>query len=210
MPRNTLNRRSSRRNSARKNRFISKRLQGDSRLRRLRHEQLEDRRLLSVDFTDFGDATELNLVGDAAIASDVLRLTSGTSDTGGAWYKIPQMASLDFDTTFEFRLTNPSAGLAFVIQNNHETSLGSYGANMGYGWMPNSLAIEFDSASSFGSIWNEYAGDPAEDHISIHTRGPLANSMHEVCSLGSYSFSSLQLDDGQVHTARIQYQPGTL
>ena len=78
MSRNARSRRSSR-NSAHRNQYIANRRQDSSRFRRLRHEQLEDRRLLSgFAYNDFSDISELNLVG-AAVAptgsSNALRLT---------------------------------------------------------------------------------------------------------------------------------------
>lgn len=74
---NARNSRPSRRHSARKNQSIRNRLKNNPRFRRLRHEPLEDRRLLTgITYADFSDATGLNLISRADITTEnILRLT---------------------------------------------------------------------------------------------------------------------------------------
>ena len=51
--------------------------------------------------------------------------------------------------------------------------------------------------------------DPNGNHLSVHTRGTLPNSSHEIDSKGSTT-SIPELADGAVHRARIVYVPGLL
>lgn len=93
-----------------------------------------------------------------------IRLTGSQSQlSGAAWYPRQMNVREGLDTTFQFRISNPSTkctfmddaythcrarggdGFAFVIQNHHEVALGKNGMEMGYGGIPNSLAIEFDT-----------------------------------------------------------------
>ena len=88
-----------------------------------------------------------------------------------------------FQSTFQFRITNPGGlvqytphgfqqggdGFAFVIQNFGIPVLGPSAGYLGYHGLPNSLAIEFDT-------WLNYeAGffDPNGNHISVHSRSVL-------------------------------------
>ena len=88
-----------------------------------------------------------------------------------------------FDTTFKFRVANPSLrcdtmddaftkcrsrgadGFAFVLQNDARQALGGAGAELGYGGITNSLAVEFDT------YFNPELLEPYENHVSVHTRG---------------------------------------
>jgi peptide-N4-(N-acetyl-beta-glucosaminyl)asparagine amidase len=113
-----------------------------------------------------------------------------------------------FSTTFEFRISDPRGirdtdgsgadGFAFVIQNDSPTALGSNGGGLGYGGIPNSLAIEFDT-------WqNSELGDPNNNHISVHTQGALPNTADESASLG-FTTNIPNLSDGTKHLVSILY-----
>lgn len=163
-----------------------------------------------------------------------LRLTGSHSQlTGAAWYPRQMNVREGFDTTFMFRLSNPSThckfmddvythcrarggdGFAFVIQNYDQVALGKGGNEMSYGGIRNSVAIEFDTQFNYEQL------DPYENHISVQTRGwREANSANHSYSLGSTSkyvschasvpnslcCSIPDLTDGS-HTARIVYTP---
>ena len=189
-------------------------------------ESLENRLLLSgFQFANFSDNSKLQLVGSAVInPANELRLTPVSPTIpgvpihdmrGGAWYvgaKSPIAAG--FSTTFQFRATNTDVaritwGFAFVIQNSNPYEIRDGGSGIGYaGQMPdgirNSVAVEFDSNQ------NPDFNDPSASHVSVHTNGTGPNSAHEDYSLGSVNTSGFILDDGQVHTAAIDYTPGTL
>jgi subtilisin-like proprotein convertase family protein len=188
------------------------RITKNHRFRRLRHEQLEDRRMLSVSYPDFVNATGLNLYGSASTDPGVLRIAPTTGGTGAAWAAAQQFVSVDFETTFDFRLDDGSGGpggsdgFAFVIQNNSGDSVSGYGGSLlGYTFLPNSLAVEFDIYQNELDPWGNPMGDPSHSHVSVHTGGPGDNISWESFSLGSASTSGFTLDDGNQHTATIEY-----
>lgn len=160
-------------------------------------------------FADFSDVTQLSLIGDATQHDGVLRLRGGI-----AWFVAQQMVQDGFETTFQFRITEvtgnldcegrPGAdGFAFVLQNQSVTAAGAGGGNLGYGFLPNSLAIEFDT-------WcNADIGDPNGNHISVHTRGIDPNSAEQAFALATAT-SLPDMSDGLTHTVMITYVPGTL
>lgn len=149
-----------------------------------------------------------------------LRLTSsGARLTGAAWYSKQQQVREGFETEFTFRLSNPSVtckfmddaytrcrsrgadGFAFVIQNQHPAALGFVGDSLGYGGIPNSVAVEFDTYMNFENL------DPMENHISVHTRGwKHPNSPNHTYELGSAVDRVPDLTDG-IHHVRIKYTP---
>ena len=182
------------------------------RARRLRHEPLEDRRLLSVSYPNFSDSTGLNLVGDAAIADgNILRLTPAVGGMeGAAWYgEEKQFVSVDWETTFDFNLNENfdepggSDGFVFIVQNTDPTYLAGGGGPLGYNNLSNSLAVEFDT------FQNSEASDPSQSHISVHTNGIGPNGWDEALSLGSYSTLAI-MDDAATHNVKISYTPGEL
>ncbi|KAH9148078.1 hypothetical protein LEN26_004610 [Aphanomyces euteiches] len=148
-----------------------------------------------------------------------LRLTgSAPFLTGAAWYPRPLNVREGFDTTFKYRISNPSFhcknmddvathcrarggdGFAFVVQNVGQEAIGEGGFHLGYGGIPNSLSVEFDTT------YNPEMLDLYENHISVHTRGyDVANSGDHSYSLGATS-QIPDLTDG-IHSVRIRYVP---
>jgi hypothetical protein len=80
-----------------------------------------------------------------------LQLASGgLNQAGSAFYATPVNIQ-QFTTTFTFQLSNPAAdGITFTIQNNGPTALGFSGGQLGYGSIPNSVAIKFDLYNNAG------------------------------------------------------------
>lgn len=100
-------------------------------------------------------------------------------------------------------------GFAFVIQNHDITALGSCCGGQGYEFIPNSLAVEFDTWQNIPEDFPSGLGDPNENHISVQTRGVLPNSADPLFSLG-FTTAIPYLSGGQPHTVKITYTPGTL
>ena len=163
-------------------------------------------------FTDFSSVSDLNLLGDAAQVSNRLCLVPATdAQIGGAWHNTQQTVENGFDTTFDFQISNVGGsppeggdGFAFLVQNDNSSALsGAGGGTIGYGLesggpgILNSVAVEFDIHENFG--WP----DLTADHVSVNTRGLLANSADQTHSLGSTTVSPI--NNGSVHTARISY-----
>jgi hypothetical protein len=168
-------------------------------------------------FPDFSSTQGLSLNGTAQQVGNVLRLsaTSEFNAAASAWFDTPLSLSTGFETIFHFRITpgtlyrdEAADGLTFTIQNAGLDALGLPGHAIGYGGIPASLAVEFDTFLNNDAGTALY-GDPNGNHLSVHTRGLEPNSGDEIFSLGS-STAIPVLDDAQVHTARISYAPGTL
>ena len=146
----------------------------------------------------FDDADKIPHPATAA-CGPALRLTGSHSQlSGAAWYPRQMNVREGFDTTFTFRISNPSQhcqfmddvythcrsrggdGFAFVVQNYDQVALGKGGMEMSYGGIRNSIAVEFDTKFNYENI------DPYENHISVHTRGWREdNSANHSYSVGS-------------------------
>jgi hypothetical protein len=172
-------------------------------------------------FDDFSDISTLSLNGDATQFGNTLRIHNGS-----AWFITQQFIRDGFATRFQFQIADLDSvapdcegitggdGFAFVIQNESVSALGFAGGALGYGGsepvplpgdsIANSLAVEFDT-------WcNDNLNDPNGNHISVHTRGTEPNSAdHALASLGSTT-TIPNMSDGNVHTVKIVYIPGTL
>lgn len=171
-------------------------------------------RAADINFPDFTSGTEqLQTVGMTRLMSTgELRLTfkEGSDAAGAAWHKEKQKAIGAFTADFTFRLTVPddldmgADGFAFVIQSESVLALGGCGQFIGYGGIPSSIAVEFDTFENGLCGYNDASGN----HISVHTRGAEPNSSAHAASLGSTQVAPLS--DGQTHLARIHYVPGAL
>jgi hypothetical protein len=170
---------------------------------------------LAADALQFEDLT---LVGDARITgTGVLRLTRNLGSLrGAAWMTAKQRVSRGFITTFRFRIsprsTSPdvgSDGLAFVVQDESVTAIGSGGGGIGYGTLDavpgirRSLAVEIDTFQNF-----EFP-EPNGNHIAVHTRGIEPNSPAPDGMLALFS-PSVNLSNAAVHTLTVRYVPGQL
>ena len=155
----------------------------------------------------------------ASSCGPALRLTgSYPRRRGSAWYARSMNVGEGFETEFQFEIHTPSQrcnnhnevyrycrsrgadGLAFVIQNHQSRALGNEGFSLGYGGIPNSLAIEFDT------YYNYEMGDLYENHVSIQSRGSHEpNESNHTFSL-AHTASIPDLTDGVIK-ARIVYSP---
>jgi hypothetical protein len=156
----------------------------------------------------------LNLVKNAVRLEDRLRLTADQKlQTGAAWLPAKQSVQGGFEATFQWQILKTrragADGFAFVIQNANGLALGNGGGGIGYNGIPNSLAVEFDTLQNPPEEFGGTLGDPNDNHVSVQTRGTLPNSANPTFSLGSTTAIPL-LADGNVHTAKVAYVPGTL
>jgi len=154
---------------------------------------------------------------------------SGPSKAGAMWYRSEAPVSNGFDTHFMFQITDHSKectvhkdqyfsqfsyrscsvhggdGFAFVLQYtdrqhlNGTYEVGQNGGQLGFGGIPNSLAIAFDTWQNPG---HDLLG---VDNIKIQSRGQLPNDGLEAGLLGVPRAATLA--DGNIHTARIVYFP---
>ncbi|ELR18429.1 legume lectins beta domain containing protein [Acanthamoeba castellanii str. Neff] len=151
---------------------------------------------------------QLSLVGSARIhqSEHVAWLTPDQNDQLGAlWHSVRQPLNAEFFTSFRFQIRRGNGGqgadgFAFVVQAVDEHAIGVGGCELGYGGLPNSLAIEFDTYESA-----DRCDDPNDNHISLHTRGPLPNSAHHRHSLGC-ARRIPRLADGRPHDVAVHYR----
>lgn len=94
----------------------------------------------TITYNDFSNVSTLSLNGTAAKSGTVLRLVPNIGSSAGSAYVTSPLsfsASTGFSATFEFNvqtdINNPTDGLAFVLQGQGATALGSGGQDEGYG-----------------------------------------------------------------------------
>ena len=166
-------------------------------------------------YTDFSSVAGLTLNGSAAQSGNVLRLTANASNqTAGAWRSTVAPVAAGFDTTFSFRSTPPAVatkaeGMAFVIHNLAETTLGGSVWGIGYGPGANGASIANSLAIELDTFQDGFLGDSSSNELTVHTRGTLANDENESFSIGRVT-PAVNLSNGAIHTIRIRYVPGTL
>lgn len=150
----------------------------------------------------FNPPPSLALQGSAAFAGNRVQLTPFPGSRGGVWFPTKRFLQYGFDTTFQFRMGSSPEGVAFVIQNNVLPGLGRGAGGLGYEGLVSSIAVEFDARQ------NPEFSDLSGAHVSIQSRGATTNSPIASASLASAAASALT--DGNIHTARVRYVPGTL
>jgi hypothetical protein len=108
-------------------------------------------------------AGQIVLNGNAQLDDSRLQLTDGGQyEASSAWYVSPVNVQ-SFTTDFTFQLSNPVAdGITFAIQNNSNTIVGPSSANLGYAYIPNSIAIKFDLYNNQGE---------GSDSTGLYTNG---------------------------------------
>ena len=167
-------------------------------------------------YPDFSSVAGLNFAGVSAFQNgNELRLTRAIeSEIAQVWYADKVPVSGGFVAEFDLRISNPGGvpdwygflgadGFAFVIQNDNAFAFGASGSGMGYGGIPHSLAVEFDT-------WGHpFFGDPDSNHVSVQTLFDLPNSHEPIASLG-LNGNILELTSAAVIRARIEYAPGQL
>ncbi|MDE3251199.1 MAG: HYR domain-containing protein [Bacteroidota bacterium] len=131
-------------------------------------------------------------------------LTNNTnSQNGSLWYQNLIDLHYDFDLSFNVYLgNNPSGadGMAFVLQGNNTTVQGSGGSGQGYGGIPNSIIVEYDTY-----INTDYqAYDPNYDHIAMMFNGEFHHYSTPSGTLAPLTnLSGGSVKDGAYHTSRV-------
>jgi hypothetical protein len=147
----------------------------------------------------------LSLQGDAAedVGNWLLKLTSATGQTSGAWYpdKVSVATGFRFDMTFQIA-PDPDAefglgdGMAVVLQSVGNNVLGGGGSDLGYGNgdLPG-IAIEIDTYGFFGEF--------STPHLSIQASNS-ALAADDDQSLGHIALDPSFIN-GKPHLMRVVY-----
>jgi len=135
---------------------------------------------VTVIYPNFSSTSGLNLVSAAATTTGfngqkVLRLTPAAGGQFGATWStsaISFASSTDtFSTFFQFQITSPGGlgpadGIVFALQTNSNAA-GGTGGSIGFGGIPNSVGIEFDT-------WQN-GWDPNNNHVGIDVNGVMTS-----------------------------------
>jgi hypothetical protein len=154
-----------------------------------------------INFSNFGNASNLALNGNAALANNALRLTPAQATQRGSVFYDQAFAlsgSTSFQTKFQFKAsggqgTNGADGFTLVLQNSNsgKAALGASGGSLGYGGIDRSVAIEFDSYDNGDS-------DIDNNHISVLKNGSTSNAI-------ASKHAAFDLNSGAVLTAWVDY-----
>jgi Legume lectin domain/IPT/TIG domain/Chitobiase/beta-hexosaminidase C-terminal domain/Abnormal spindle-like microcephaly-assoc'd, ASPM-SPD-2-Hydin len=152
-----------------------------------------------IDFSGGFAASQGQMIlnGSTDLDDSSLQLTDGGQyEAGSAWYDTPVNIQA-FTTNFTFQLSYPEAdGITFAIQNNNTSAIGGAGANLGYGSIPNSLAITFGLFSGRGG---------SSDSTGLYVDGaPPINPAIDMTSSG------VNLHSGDIMAVQLVYDGATL
>ena len=158
-------------------------------------------------FANFASCTGLQLNGDAACTSNVLRLTPAATGQSGSAFSTTQVqlgGGATFSTFFSFQMSASGGigdgdgagadGIVFVVQpvaNN----VGGAGGGIGYAGIPTSLGVEFDTFFNGGN-------DADGNHVGVDLNG-------SVVSVAAVAVAP-RFNDGNVWFAWIDYDGTTL
>ena len=150
-----------------------------------------------INYPDFSSSEGLNLVGDAKVDSNRLRLTENRMDQqGAAWYTTKQNLTHGFSTTFQFQLHGQSPedglgyGLGFHVQNVSDS------LNVSEKGTAGTLTV------SFATLFDLPEGD-FPNVVAIYLNGTLVDAV-------SLFPNTININNQGIHTARIDYAGGWL
>jgi len=169
-----------------------------------------------ITYDGFANTTGLVFRGDASSQSTnegvAARLTPALGAKAGSVMLGAAVGTAWFRTHFTFRLTDSTGtvnsgcntgaggdGLAFVMQRDL-ASVGGSGLAMGYGGIPDSVGVEWDT------FCNEALSDPDSNHIGIDLGGIVDHGTGSSFTTGIEP----DFDDGNVWHAWIDYDGVTL
>jgi hypothetical protein len=97
--------------------------------------------------------------GGAGIPGTALHLTDGGQNQASSAYYVNEVGIDSFTTDFDVQITNATSGtqadgFTFVLQNGNHQAVGASGGGLGYGGVPNSVAIQFELFNGSGSGTN--------------------------------------------------------
>lgn len=132
------------------------------------------------------------------------------SQAGGVWYDNPIDFSENFTIFYQNNFGNKdfdgADGMALVFKRTPNAIIGNSGGDVGYGGIPESLVVEFDTYQNIGGSTGESYNDPAYDHIAIMANG-VANhsSTSNLAGPVVASGNSDNIEDGSYHEVKIEW-----
>ena len=152
-----------------------------------------------IDFSGGFAASQGQMIlnGSTDLDGSRLQLTDGGQyEAGSAWYSTPVNIQA-FTTNFTFQLLNPSAdGITFAIQNNSTSAIGPTAGNLGYGYIPNSIAIKFD-------LFNNRGEGPDSTGLYVDGAPPIIPAI-------DMTSSGVNLHGGDIMAVQVVYNGTTL
>ncbi|GIV17277.1 MAG: hypothetical protein KatS3mg022_2712 [Armatimonadota bacterium] len=143
-----------------------------------------------INYPGFSSSAGLNLVGNAQVTANRLRLTENRmNQQGAAWYTTKQNLTNGFSTTFQFQLHGPSPedglgyGLGFHIQNVSAT------LNVNEKGAAGTVTVSF-------ATFYELPEGNFPNVVAVYVNG-------ELISDTSLFPNTIDINDQGVHTARI-------
>lgn len=117
--------------------------------------------------------------GDAALVTPNYRLTTATSNQAGQiWSNYTINMNNDFVMEYNANFGSDAAGadgMAFVFRGFNTPNVGVPGEGIGYGNIPTSIAVEFDTfqndLAGVAPYTGQPTGDPAGNHTAVHVGG---------------------------------------
>jgi hypothetical protein len=179
---------------------------------------------MSFEYADFHSSPNLNLIGSARFDGNTIVLTPSLSNQAGAvWTSTKVPLGNGFETEFKFRLRDGintmhkeehyqgADGIAFVIQNYSNKTVGLTGGGIGYSGLPRCLAIEIDTYAN-DSLQIENYNDPNDNHIAVLSGGlGEIKSEHRSPYLIAENKGIMPLRvDGTIYFVKIQYSENEL
>ncbi|HVF65782.1 MAG TPA: PEP-CTERM sorting domain-containing protein [Casimicrobiaceae bacterium] len=162
-----------------------------------------------INLPNFSNCATLQLNGNAACLSNVLRVTPATFNQSGSAFSqtsIPLGPGNTFSTFFSFNINTPGGigdgdgpgadGITFTVQPNASTA-GGAGGGIGYAGIANSIAIEFDTFNN-----GPGGGDPNGNHLGVDING-------SVFSVATVPVAA-RMNDGSTFFAWVDYNGSVL
>lgn len=160
-------------------------------------------------YNDFSSVSGLQLNGNAAQASNVLRVTPATYGQSGSFFStsaVSLASDASFSSAFRFRITSSGGicdedgcgadGLVFAVQTVSNTA-GGAGGGIGYSGLPKSVGVEFDTWNNGG--WDDSNGN----HVGVDLNGNIDSVAQTNLPTGVGNVN--RMNNGAIWSAWVDY-----